>query len=86
MQLRYIMDLLRQCAQKRLSAVEIREDVHDAYNRQVDAAHEKMVWTHPGMQTYYRNSKGRVVINFPWRNVDLFEMTRKANLGEYHVR
>jgi 4-hydroxyacetophenone monooxygenase len=42
-----------------------------------------MVWTHPGMQTYYRNSQGRVVVNFPWRNVDLFEMTKQVNLEEY---
>ena len=26
-------------------------------------AHENMVWTHPGMSTYYRNGRGRVVVN-----------------------
>jgi 4-hydroxyacetophenone monooxygenase len=42
-----------------------------------------MVWTHPGMETYYRNDKGRVVVNYPWRNVDLFTMTRHADLDDY---
>ena len=42
-----------------------------------------MVWTHPGMETYYRNSRGRVVVNYPYRNVDLFHATRHADLAEY---
>ena len=37
--------------------------MHDAYNEAVDAEHENMVWTHPGMKTYYRNDRGRVVVN-----------------------
>ena len=55
-----------------IGALEVRQDVHDAYNERIDAAHERMVWTHPGMSTYYRNDKGRVVVNYPFRNVDLF--------------
>jgi 4-hydroxyacetophenone monooxygenase len=42
-----------------------------------------MVWTHPGMSTYYRNRRGRVVVNFPYRNVDLFAMTRRADMADY---
>ena len=44
-----------------------------------------MVWTHKGMETYYRNRRGRVVVNFPYRNVDLFEMTGSADLSDFHV-
>ncbi len=83
MQIHYIMSLLQQMADQGLGAVECRQDVHDAYNARVDASHENMVWTHPGMETYYRNDRGRVVVNFPYRNVDLFEMTRKANLADF---
>jgi len=83
MQMHYVMDVLRQMAERSLAAVECRQDVHDRYNEGVDAAHEKMVWTHPGMSTYYRNRQGRVVVNFPYRNVDLFEMTRRADLADY---
>ena len=70
-------------AERRVAAVECRRDVHDAYNERIDAAHEKMVWTHPGMETYYRNDRGRVTVNYPWRNVDLFAATRRANLDDY---
>ena len=83
MQVRYIMDLIRKMADNNLGTVEVRQDVHDAYNERVDAAHENMVWTHPGMSSYYRNDRGRIVVNSPYRNVDFFAWTRKANLDEY---
>jgi len=85
MQMRYITDLLRTMVTEGLGAVECRQEVHDTYNAGIDAAHENMVWTHPGMSTYYRNDKGRVVVNYPYRNVDLFEMTGGAKLDEFVV-
>ncbi len=83
MQMRYIMDVLRKMLGGGIGAVECRQDVHDAYNERVDHAHENMVWTHKGMETYYRNTRGRVVVNFPFRNVDLFQMTGRADLSDF---
>lgn len=85
MQVRYIMDLLRQMLERGLGTVECRQDVHDAYNDKMDAAHANMVWNHAGMQTYYRNSRGRVVVNGAWRNASFYEMTRTAELSEYDI-
>jgi 4-hydroxyacetophenone monooxygenase len=84
-QLRYLMSLLEQMVAGGLGMVEIRQDVHDRYNEAVDAEHEAMVWTHPGVAPWYRNSKGRVVSNSPWRLVDYWHMTRRADLEEYVV-
>lgn len=83
MQLRYVMDVVRRMCEQGLGAVEISRDVYDQYNAAVDAAHDQMVWSHPGMSTYYRNKRGRIVINSPHRNVDFFEMTKEAVLDEY---
>lgn len=83
MQVRYIMDVLRRMAAHGLGSVECRREVFEDYNRRVDAAHANMVWTHPGMTTYYRNQRGRIVVNSPFRNVDFFEMTREANLADF---
>ena len=85
MQMRYIMDLLRQMLTQGLGAVECRQDVHDEYNERIDEAHENMVWTHPGMETYYRNARGRVVVNSPYRNATFYDMTRTANLEDFVV-
>ena len=68
-----------------LSAVEVRPEVADAYTARVDAAHAKMIWTHPGMNIWYRNARGRVVTNSPWRLVDYWHMTEHPDLADYHV-
>jgi len=85
MQVRYVMDILRKMVTQRIGAVECRQDVHDAYNERLDEAHENMVWTHPGMETYYRNARGRVVVNSPFRNDHFYAMTRTANLEDFKV-
>ena len=82
-QTHYIMSLLAQMLERGIGAVEVRRDVHDAYNKKVDAAHDRMVWTHPGMTTYYRNSRGRVVVNNPFRMLEFFQWTEFADLDDY---
>ena len=59
-QVRYLVSLLRELVAEGGKSAEVREDVHDDYNNRVDAAHEELVWTHPGVDTWYRNRAGRV--------------------------
>lgn len=84
-QIRYIMDLLTKMVRSGIGAVECRKDVHDTWIEKVDEAHSHMVWSHPGMSTYYRNSRGRVVSNIPYRIVDYWAMTHDADLADYVV-
>lgn len=84
-QTRYIVDLLRKMVHERIGAVECRPEVNAEYNRRVDEAHERMIWSHRGMDTWYRNAKGRVVTNSPWRVVDYWRMTRSADLADFVV-
>lgn len=83
MQVRWVMDVLKKMFEGRHATVECRQDVHDQYNERVDRAHEQMVWTHPGMETYYRNDRGRIVVNSPFRNAQFFAMAREADLGDF---
>lgn len=83
MQMRFIMDALKKMLEGGFGALEIRPEVHDAYNADIDRLHEDMVWTHPGMTTYYRNSRGRIVVNSPYRNAEFFEMSRVAKLEDF---
>jgi 4-hydroxyacetophenone monooxygenase len=84
-QVHYIMSLIEQILAAGIAVVECRPEVNDDYNRRVDEAHASMVWTHPGMSTYYRNSRGRVVLANPWRIQTFWEMTRDASLDDYHT-
>ncbi|MGD9990195.1 flavin-containing monooxygenase [Pseudonocardia sp.] len=84
-QVHYIVELLRAMVAADVAAVEVREQVCDDYVARVDAAHENMIWTHPGMSTWYRNANGRVVTNSPWKLLDYWTMTRRPSLDEHLV-
>jgi 4-hydroxyacetophenone monooxygenase len=84
-QVHYIVDLLGRMFENDLQSVECRPQVWSDYNSRVDDAHARMVWTHPGMSTYYRNSRGRVVVPGPFRVIDVWHMARTANLGDYET-
>ncbi len=84
-QVRYVMKCLRHLIEGGHGAMECRTDVHDNFNDRVDAAHEKMVWTHPGTDNWYKNSKGRVITNSPWRLVDYWAWTKTPELDDYVV-
>jgi 4-hydroxyacetophenone monooxygenase len=83
LQLDYILSVLERLFESGSSSVEVRDSVFERYNARVDAAHRKMVWTHPGADNWYRNSKGRVVVTTPWRNDDFWRMTRQADPDDY---
>lgn len=82
-QINYVMSVLEQMMREGLSAVEVREDVNTAYNDVMEAKHAEMIWTHPGVSTYYRNQAGRVVMNSPWRTAEYWEKTRQAYLSDF---
>jgi 4-hydroxyacetophenone monooxygenase len=79
-QMHYIAGLLTKARDAGIDRLEICRDVHDDYNSRIDLMHEDLVWTHPGMSTYYRNSKGRVVGATPFRVIDLWHQTRTPDL------
>ena len=74
-QIHYVIDVLRQMALRGGGVVEVRSDVTERYNAETDARLSKMVWTHPGMTNYYRNSRGRIVVNSPYRHSEWWGMT-----------
>ena len=84
-QSRYISACLADMIEQDVAAVDVRQDVLDDYVRKVDAEHETMIWTHPGMSTYYRNASGRVFSAMPWRFVDYWRMTHDPDLGQYRL-
>ena len=84
-QSRYISACLVDMIERGVAAIDVRQDVLDDYVRKVDAEHEAMIWTHPGMTTYYRNKNGRVFSAMPWRFVDYWAMTHDPDLGQYRL-
>jgi 4-hydroxyacetophenone monooxygenase len=84
-QVHYLIGLLQQMERSGLGAIECRGDVWAEHNAEIDERHARMVWTHPKVDTYYQNSRGRVVVNSPFRNVDYWYATRESLLDDYVV-
>jgi 4-hydroxyacetophenone monooxygenase len=84
-QVNYVTRLLVAMIEGDISCLECRPEVFQDYNDRVDAAHDRMIWTHQGMDTWYRNAQGRVVTNTPWRLLDYWKMTRRPNLDDFVV-
>ena len=84
-QSRYISACLVDMIERGIASIDVRQPVHDDYVRKVDALHEQMIWTHPGMTTYYRNKQGRVFSAMPWRFVDYWAMTHDPDLSQYRL-
>lgn len=75
-QMHYAVQVILSSERRDAETVEVKGARYEEYRQTIDAAHEKLVWTHPGTENWYRNSKGRVVAITPWRNDAFWRMTR----------
>jgi len=82
-QMNHIARVLAQMIERQVEVVEVRPEIYADYNARVDAEHAELLWTHPRVHTYFKNSRGRVVVNSPFRVVDFCAMTAAADLDDY---
>jgi 4-hydroxyacetophenone monooxygenase len=82
-QAHYIASTLSLAVSEGPGWLDVKQSVQDEYMASVDAEHATMIWTHPGVSTYYRNASGIVVSVMPWRLVDYWQMTRQAQREDF---
>lgn len=82
-QAHYIASCISRMISRNHAVMTVQQQPHDDYMARYDAAHAGMIWSHPGMSTYYRNAQGRVYSVMPWRLVDYWNMTRKPTQNHY---
>jgi 4-hydroxyacetophenone monooxygenase len=85
LEMRYALEMFASMIEHGIASVDCRQEVHDAYNDELNAALARTIWAHPGITTYYRNSKGRITVPMPWTNADYWHRTRRPNLDDYVV-
>jgi 4-hydroxyacetophenone monooxygenase len=85
-QVRYVMGCIKALLEKGFRAMDCRQEVHDAFNQRLQETLSKMVWSHPGMNSWYKNSQGLVTTTSPWRLLDYWRWTREPDLGDYELR
>ncbi len=84
-EIRYIQGLLELLLRSNASAIEVKKDVHDAFNVKVDASNAQMAWGVPQVTSWYKNAKGRVTQNWPWPLVDYWSATRSPNPADFEL-
>lgn len=84
-QSRYISSAIVAMVEERATSIDCRDVRRGEWTDMVDRLHEDLVWTHPGLTTYYRTAQGRVRSPMPIRLVDYWEATHAADLDDYHV-
>jgi 4-hydroxyacetophenone monooxygenase len=83
---RYILESVRLLLAEGRGAMEVRADVHDAYNEGVDAENRQMAWGASSVNTWYKNASGRVTQNWPYSLLDYWERTRAPDPEDYVLR
>jgi 4-hydroxyacetophenone monooxygenase len=84
-EVRYVMDCLRTVLAGGHAALECRRDVHDRYNEEIDAENLRMAWGVSKVNSWYKNSKGRVAQNWPFPLLEYWTRTRQVDPADYDL-
>jgi cyclohexanone monooxygenase len=84
-QLRYILDALEAMERERIASLEVRREVCDEWNDQVQEGLAGTVWNAGGCQSWYLNAQGRNVAIYPWTTIDLRRRMRGFDLADFEL-
>jgi 4-hydroxyacetophenone monooxygenase len=84
-QVRYIAQMLGAMVRSGLASVEVKQERYDEYNAKVDELSSELVTSLDGVDSYYRNARGRVVTNSPWTILEYWSLIRQPDLADFHV-
>jgi 4-hydroxyacetophenone monooxygenase len=83
-QVHYVIECLDHMVETGQAAMEPTREATDAFNARVQGQMPNMIWTHPKAKTYYKNSKGKIIISWPFRLLDYWNESREPRLADYH--
>jgi 4-hydroxyacetophenone monooxygenase len=80
---RYLVGLVRQILASGVRALDIKRDVHDAFNDAVDAENRNMAWGWSDVSSWYKNDHGRVAQNWPFTLLEYWQRTLAPDPTDY---
>ena len=83
-QSRYIVDALRQMAERGLHSIELREDVMRTFQARLERALAKTVWARTD-HSWYKTRSGRITNNWSGTTISYWWKTRRAKLAAYRL-
>jgi cyclohexanone monooxygenase len=81
-QAQFVRRVLDDMARQRLQAVDIKREIHDAYNNEIQNAMTGTVWL-ANCNNYFRHPNGKVVTQFPYHGVTFAERLAQVHLDEF---
>ena len=84
-QIHYAMQCVAAMLNQGITALEVKAGVNAQYNEDVQRRSRQLAWGHPGVQSWYKNSAGRVVNNSPFSLHGYWEVTHDLDLADYDV-
>jgi len=82
---RFILGLIETALRAGKRAIHVRDDVHDRFNDEVDAANRLMAWGFSSVSSWYKNSSGRVAQNWPFTLLDYWQRTLRPDPDEFEL-
>jgi cyclohexanone monooxygenase len=79
----YIGRLLGMMSERGWQTVEVKRDVHDAFNAEIQSAMAGTVWM-ANCNNYYRHPNGKVVTQFPYSGKTFADRLADVELDDYH--
>ncbi len=82
-EMRYILGCIKLLLEEGKAALDCKREVHDEYNREIDAGNAEMAWGAPSVSSWYKNEKGRVTQNWPFTLLEFWERTKAPDPRDY---
>ena len=83
-QVHYIIECLDEMIERGAAAMEPTQGATDRFNDVVQGQAQRMVWAHPKAKNNFKNSKGRIVISWPFRLLDFWKQAREPKVEDFH--
>jgi 4-hydroxyacetophenone monooxygenase len=82
---RYILGCLAMLLGGGHRALDVRQDVHDAFNERVDAENTRMAWGWSDVNSWYKNEHGHVAQNWPFTLLEYWQRTLAPDPDDFEL-
>ena len=79
----YVLKYLEHLARNQLIALDVKQEVHDAYNEKIDKGNALMAWGVATVNSWYRNEYNRVAQNWPFSLLEYWQQVQELDPDHY---
>jgi 4-hydroxyacetophenone monooxygenase len=84
-EVRYVMDCIKHILEGEHRALDVKDEVHDRYNEEIDAENLRMAWGVSTVNSWYKSDSGRVAQNWPFPLLEYWKRTRQVDPDDYEL-